>query len=87
MSKHSQRPWLYRGKSDSVHERCDTHPYGRQIFRFVEDEAPSDSDLNVILAAPDLLEALEAVVRVADRATDEFDMARAAIAKAKGDPQ
>ncbi|MCY1186174.1 hypothetical protein D9M73_270150 [compost metagenome] len=38
----------------------------------------------LIAAAPDLLEALEAVVRVADRATDEFDMARAAIAKARG---
>lgn len=33
----------------------------------------------------EMLEALEAVVRVADRATVEFDMARAAIAKAKGE--
>lgn len=32
-----------------------------------------------------LLEALEAVVRVADRKTDEFDQARAAIAKARGE--
>lgn len=30
-----------------------------------------------------LLEALKGVVRVADRATDEFDAARAAIAKAQ----
>lgn len=42
-------------------------------------------DKNLIIAAPDLLEALIAVVRVADRETDEFDMARAAIAKALGD--
>jgi hypothetical protein len=35
-------------------------------------------------AAPDLLEALKAVVSVADRKTDEFDLARAAIAKATG---
>lgn len=42
-------------------------------------------DKNLIIAAPDLLEALIAVVRVADRATDEFDMARAAIAKALGE--
>lgn len=34
-------------------------------------------------AAPDLLAALKAVVSVADRATVEFDMARAAIAKAE----
>lgn len=34
-------------------------------------------------AAPDLLAALKGVLRVADRATDEFDAARAAIAKAE----
>lgn len=35
-------------------------------------------------AAHELLEALKAVVAVADRRTDEFDLARAAIAKAQG---
>lgn len=34
-------------------------------------------------AAPDLLAALKAVVKVADRQTYEFDLARAAIAKAE----
>jgi hypothetical protein len=43
------------------------------------------ANARLIAAAPDLLEALIAVVRVADRATDEFDMARAAIAKALGE--
>ncbi|WP_400179980.1 hypothetical protein [Enterobacter hormaechei] len=41
-------------------------------------------DAQLISAAPELLEALQAVVMVADRQTDEFDMARAAIAKALG---
>ena len=41
-----------------------------------------DADARLIAAAPDLLEALHGVLRVADRATDEFDAARAAIAKA-----
>lgn len=36
----------------------------------------------LLAAAPDLLEALKAVLSVADRDTVEFDMARAAIAKA-----
>jgi hypothetical protein len=36
----------------------------------------------LIAAAPDLLAALQGVVRVADRTTSEFDAARAAIAKA-----
>lgn len=39
----------------------------------------------LIAAAPDLLAALEAVVRIADRKTDEFDAARAALASAKGE--
>jgi hypothetical protein len=39
----------------------------------------------LIAAAPDLLAALEGVLRVADRATVEFDAARAAIAKARGE--
>ncbi|WP_410738335.1 hypothetical protein [Citrobacter portucalensis] len=42
------------------------------------------ANAHLIAAAPELLKALQAVVRVADRQTDEFDMARAAIAKALG---
>ena len=45
----------------------------------------SGHNAHLIAAAPDLLAALIAVVRVADRATDEFDMARTAIAKALGE--
>ncbi len=37
---------------------------------------------NLIAAAPDLLEALQGVIKVADRDTDEFNKAKAAIAKA-----
>lgn len=48
--------------------------------RHTLDEARAN--VRLIAAAPELLEALQAVVRVADRATVEFDMARAAIAKA-----
>lgn len=44
----------------------------------------TENDMALIAAAPELLEALQAVVAVADRATDEFDMARAAIKKALG---
>lgn len=41
-----------------------------------------EANARLISAAPDLLAALQAVVRVADRKTDEFDLARAAIKKA-----
>lgn len=40
----------------------------------------------LVAAAPDLLLALQGVLRVADRATVEFDAARAAIAKATAQP-
>lgn len=62
MSKHTPGPWLGRGKSDSVHRPCDTHPYGDQIFAFHPDYAPNDADHALILAAPKLLAALEAIV-------------------------
>ena len=48
------------------------------------DEALMAANARLISAAPDLLEALRGVLRVADRATVEFDAARAAIAKATG---
>lgn len=64
-------PWLSRGKSDSVHEACPTHPYGYQLFAFIEDQGPSDADLALILAAPLLLAALKKVV--ADVPGDALD--------------
>lgn len=95
MNKHTPGPWLSRGKSDSVHESSDTHPYGCQIFRFAEDQGPSDDDLNLILSAPDLLESLEYVADIdvsgADDSVVRFILAaaqnkvRAAIARARGD--
>jgi hypothetical protein len=45
-------------------------------------EAEMHANGNLFAAAPDLLAALQGVLRVADRQTDEFDAARAAIAKA-----
>jgi hypothetical protein len=41
-------------------------------------------NLEILSAAEDLLAALEAIVSIADRDTDELNNARAAIAKAKG---
>lgn len=42
------------------------------------------ANARLIAAAPELLEALKGVLRVADRKTVEFDAARSAIAKAEG---
>jgi hypothetical protein len=61
--KWTKGPWLFRAKSSTVHKASDTHPYGDQIFEFVdgfEDETmPSDADLKLVLAAPELYEALK----------------------------
>jgi hypothetical protein len=43
---------------------------------------PSYANACLIASAPDLLAALQGVLRVADRATVEFDAGRAAIARA-----
>lgn len=43
-----------------------------------------ESEARMMAAAPDLLSALQGVLHVADRQIDEFDAARAAIAKATG---
>jgi hypothetical protein len=45
------------------------------------------ANAHLIAAAPELLEALEAVVAISDRKHDAWDAAKAAIAKAKGENQ
>ena len=52
----------------------------------IADLIDNEANAYLIAAAPDLLEALKGVMRVADRATVEFDAARAAIAKAEATP-
>ena len=49
------------------------------------DQHDAKANARLISAAPDLLEALQVVLSVADRKTVEFDKARAAIAKATGE--
>jgi hypothetical protein len=44
-----------------------------------------EANARLIAAAPDLLAALESVVRICDRKTDVFDAAKAAIKKARGE--
>ena len=97
-SKHTPGPWLYRGKSDAVYTipSDPAYQYGSQIFRFYDEEGPNEDDLNLILAAPDLLKALVALDNyvnnhlISDYPTGidlcslEFKNARAAIAKATG---
>jgi hypothetical protein len=106
MTKHTPGPWLFRGKSSSVHEQPKNEPgekctYGKQIFRFRDDDDEvagiSDEDLALILAAPEMLAALEKCVAALE-AMNIWDLTRlneqegkvlleacAVVAKAKGE--
>lgn len=96
MSKHTPGPWKYgrpwslsygcglwlvtaestdRGKANVLMQGdCQNHLSAEE----------AEANARLIAAAPDLLEALQAVVRVADRKTAEFDLARAALSRATG---
>ena len=101
---HTPGPWLYRAKSGSIH-LCGTdgRTYGKLVLapQYEYDSGcdikVSDDDLNLILAAPDLLAALKIVLPFAEhelamaipkdyrKAMEErVEAAHAAISKAEG---
>lgn len=83
--KHTQGPWAQI--DGIVVVTPETHGYGTWIANCAVGGNTQEEKLanaKLISAAPDLLTALRAVLSVADRKTDEFDLARAAIAKATG---
>lgn len=62
MTSHTKGPWLFRGKSNGVFtapEAGTAYQYGELIFQFDDVAEPSDADLELVLAAPDLLAAAE----------------------------
>lgn len=89
MSAHTPGPWTNHGRiyntgfpHSSVGAKTLIARVYSEAFGDIEQEG---ANARLIAAAPDLLAALQGVLRVADRKTDEFDAARAAIAKATGD--
>ena len=92
MNKHTPGPWVYRGKSDAVYTPSTdpVYKYGSQIFRFHDEDGPNDADLDLVLAAPDLLDALQAISAYWDEVvppshmSDMHKAARAALQKATG---
>lgn len=95
-AKHTPGPWEIDVDTRPV-EVCTIYgvpPQGEDGQRFIyvrgaigDWDATEETNLanaHLIAAAPELLEALKGVLRIADRKTDEFDAARAAIAKATG---
>lgn len=93
MNKHTPGPWHWESdpvKGDPTGRvRYQVTTIGKTIAQLYYSSysggpTNAEADARLIAAAPDLLAALIGVVRVADRSTDEFDAARAAIAKAEG---
>lgn len=86
MSKHTPGPWAYAwaGGIALVFQKGEATI--ASIPYYDDNEIPQvEANARLIAAVPDLLEAQKGVLRVADRATVEFDAARAAIAKATGE--
>jgi hypothetical protein len=99
-ARHTEGPWslVHKAGSNFAVQRFEIrgmfagHPHSAPIFN--KDTSAIDgtticcspADARLISAAPDLLAALQGVIRVADRATVEFDTAHAAIFKATGSP-
>ena len=78
---HTPGPWIIWGRADpSQVVAAEDGPFVAQTLG-----GNDVGNARLIAAAPCLLAALQGVLRVADRKTDEFDAARAAIAKAVGD--
>lgn len=90
MSKeHTPGPWVIdesrHGKTGPVHTLMVVAERGGMPGLIINQGPvyPQDwANARLISAAPDLLEALEGVVRIADRDTVEFAAARAAITRA-----
>jgi GTPase Era involved in 16S rRNA processing len=80
---HTQGPWALNRYGDVI---CSTGEIVQaEGFAIPGISRPETrANRNLMSAAPEMLAALEAVLSVADRATVEFDLARTAIAKAKG---
>lgn len=85
---HTPGPWEKYKKRDrfwGIREVNGNPRYAEIVDTYMDDAVVgTEADASLISGAPDMLEALEGVVRVADRNTVEFAAARAAIAKARG---
>jgi len=87
MLKATPGPWKYEHASGAIYyDDGDVEPLIASTNLESVSVEQGDADGHLIAAAPDLYEALKAVVGITDRKTDEFDKARAALAKARGEP-
>lgn len=82
MAMHTSGPWSYHTEDlRGGRYYCVVIPGADETIDIHQTDN-GEANAKLIAASPDLLAALKAVVAIADRRTDEFNAARAAIAKA-----
>lgn len=97
-TKFTPGPWLFRNKSDTMHTKHPDYPYGAAFFGFDSEFSPNEADINLIVAAPDMYEALAAILPFVPKTSASeggasmfsenvraADKVRAALAKARGE--
>ncbi|WP_254303162.1 hypothetical protein [Rahnella sp. BCC 1045] len=92
MTKFMGTPYPWKWFTSNSHNRLSSEVTGKDgdvIHAFKASDGMvcvnvSQWDMPVIAAAPELLEALQSVIAIADRDTDVFNAAKAVIAKALG---
>lgn len=83
--KFTKGPWTHDGRFvGSGHAKANIAECRDQSGCWT-DSSDAVANARLIAAAPAMYEALKGVLRVADRATVEFDAARAALASASGE--
>jgi hypothetical protein len=85
MSAYTPSPWHVGDCEDSDYFIVCTELYKNLAAGQIIVKTHNEANARLIAAAPELLEALKGVVRVADRMTNEFAAAHAVIAKATGE--
>lgn len=86
MNKHTPGPWsFYDDSNDGKTNRIEIVAIGKTVARIYHSVPAQDlPNARLIAAAPDLLEALEFVIRGVPDTWEGVQQARAAIAKATG---
>lgn len=88
MNKHTQGPWEFVDNS-LVGPKIDNKPVWLRPVILRSETGIAEADARLIAAAPDLLEALELLLRLHELISpiegDEVRKTRAAIAKARGE--
>ena len=82
-----KRLWKYEPEDGNALAIIGEYTEDGRMIRFVCEftDPPTEEDAALMAAAPDLLAALEEVVRISDRKHDAWDAAKAAIRKARGE--